>query len=257
VYERVHPADRDLIMAADGELPARRKLQVAAHLKSCWPCRERIGSMENAISEFVRARNSKLNRQLERQAEGGSGSRALLRARLAEASRSNVARYISPREVWKLAPSTGIFAGVPGVIVAIFESAASAEGPKPKTFLTPGETLPATFPEICRKPDADVIVSVSSETSRKVFSEYGIRANSSNFEVDYLITPDLGGADTIRNLWPQPWSAVWNAPVKDSLERRPHQLVCAGKLDLRTAQHDIATDWIGAYKKYAGPEAPR
>ncbi len=27
--------------------------------------------------------------------------------------------------------------------------------------------------------------------------------------------------------------------------------VCAGQLDLKTAQHDIATDWIAAYKKYA------
>jgi len=34
--------------------------------------------------------------------------------------------------------------------------------------------------------------------------------------------------------------------VKDRLEQRLHQLVCAGQLDLATAQHDIATDWIGA-----------
>ncbi len=27
-------------------------------------------------------------------------------------------------------------------------------------------------------------------------------------------------------------------------------MVCSGKLDLSTAQRDIATDWIAAYKKY-------
>jgi len=27
-------------------------------------------------------------------------------------------------------------------------------------------------------------------------------------------------------------------------------LVCAGRIDLKTAQHEIATDWIKAYQKY-------
>ena len=225
--EQVHPADRDLIMAADGELPALRKLQVAAHLESCWSCRERMGSVESAIAEFVRARNRQLNRKLDRLPPGGSGSRALLRARLAKASRTTVARNTSPRGAWELAFATGAF-GVLAAIVAIFESTVSAEGPKPKAALTPGETRPITIAEICRKPDADVIAWVPPETRRKVFSECGIRANSSNFEVDYLITPDLGGTESIRNLWPQPWSAVWNAHVKDRLEERLHKLVCAG-----------------------------
>ena len=30
-------------------------------------------------------------------------------------------------------------------------------------------------------------------------------------------------------------------------------LVISGKLDLQTAQREIATDWIAAYKKYIGP----
>jgi len=88
---------------------------------------------------------------------------------------------------------------------------------------------------------------------RKVFAEYGIKDPKANqFEVDYLITPDLGGTESIRNLWPQPYSAHWNARVKDKLEERLHELVCSGKLDLETAQHDIATDWIAAYRKYVG-----
>jgi hypothetical protein len=40
--------------------------------------------------------------------------------------------------------------------------------------------------------------------------------------------------------------------VKDRLEERLHELVCAGKLDLPTAQRDIAVNWIDAYKKYVG-----
>ena len=42
-------------------------------------------------------------------------------------------------------------------------------------------------------------------------------------------------------------------------QRKLHKLVCAGQLDLKTAQREIASDWIEAYKKYvsASPPAPR
>jgi hypothetical protein len=87
---------------------------------------------------------------------------------------------------------------------------------------------------------------------RKIFEEYGIPgAEPRAYEVDYLITPALGGADDIRNLWPQSnSSAVWNAQVKDALEEHLHKLVCEGSLDLVAAQKDISPDWIVAYRKY-------
>jgi len=46
--------------------------------------------------------------------------------------------------------------------------------------------------------------------------------------------------------------------VKDALERKLQKLVCAGQLDLETAQREIASDRIEAYKKYAraSPPAP-
>ena len=93
---------------------------------------------------------------------------------------------------------------------------------------------------------------------RKVFEEYGIpRAEPRAYEVDYLITPALGGADDIRNLWPQSnSSAVWNARVKDALEDRLHAMVCDGGLDLVAAQHDISSDWIAAYRKYFNTDEP-
>jgi hypothetical protein len=47
-----------------------------------------------------------------------------------------------------------------------------------------------------------------------------------------------------------------NAHVKDTLKERLHQLVCSGRLDLSTAQRDIATDWIAAFKKYFHTERP-
>ena len=93
---------------------------------------------------------------------------------------------------------------------------------------------------------------------QQVFREYGLAdAKPEAYEVDYLITPELGGSSDIRNLWPQPYSSsVWNAHVKDALEERLHEMVCAGEIDLETAQRDIATNWILAYKKYFHTDRP-
>ena len=81
---------------------------------------------------------------------------------------------------------------------------------------------------------------------RRVFDEYGIRgADPRAYEVDYLVTPALGGADDIRNLWPHSYSAtVWNAHVKDALEDRLREMVCEGAVDLSAAQQELATNWI-------------
>jgi hypothetical protein len=249
--EIVHVSDQDLIMAAEGELPASRKAQVTAHLDACWSCRERMHSLEASIADFVRARNHELNTQLPFDAR----PRSLLRARLAEASLS-LHQPASPSRLWRLVPAAAAFTIAVAAIV-VFGTTVNAEGPKPKARLTPGETRPISLDEVCRNPQADVIAeNIPEETRREVFSAYGIQGHRDNFEVDYLITPDLGGSQSIRNLWPQPYSARWNARVKDRLEQRLHQLVCEGKVDLTTAQHDIAVDWIGAYKKYVGSALP-
>lgn len=67
----------------------------------------------------------------------------------------------------------------------------------------------------------------------------------------------MGGTDDIRNLWPEPYSpATWNAYAKDELEDYLRQMVCEGKLDLPTAQRDIASNWISAYQKYFHTDKP-
>jgi hypothetical protein len=91
----------------------------------------------------------------------------------------------------------------------------------------------------------------------KVFKEYGIRhPRPRAYEVDYLIDPELGGSNDIQNLWPEPYSSTWNARVKDALEDRLHDLVCSGEISLATAQQEIATNWIAAYKKYFKTDQP-
>lgn len=250
----VHLSERDLVLAADGELPARRKAVVTAHLETCWSCRERMTSLECTITDFVRARNHELNVQL----PSGEGPRALLRARLTEAAASPPPSRLSnmltsSRAFGWLATAGAAFVLVLASIL-VFESTVNAEGPRPRVAFTPGEARPITLGEVCQFQKAEVISrDIPEDKRQQVFAMYGIKnPPAGQFEIDYLITPDLGGTESIRNLWPQPYSVKWNAHVKDKLEERLHELVCSRQLDLATAQRDVATDWIAAYKKYVG-----
>ena len=60
-----------------------------------------------------------------------------------------------------------------------------------------------------------------------------------------------------RNLWPEPYGLrSWNAHAKDALENLLPRLVCSGRIDLATAQREMASNWIDAYKKYLATERP-
>jgi hypothetical protein len=93
---------------------------------------------------------------------------------------------------------------------------------------------------------------------REVYREYGITSHGpGDYEIDHLISLELGGSNSIKNLWPESHrTSPWNAQVKDRLEDKLHELVCSGHLDIKTAQQAIASNWIEAYKKYVSPNPP-
>jgi hypothetical protein len=72
----------------------------------------------------------------------------------------------------------------------------------------------------------------------------------SSFLASRLLMTRACRTNRATNLWPEPYDIVWNAHVKDRLEGRLHRMVCAGELDLATAQKAIAKDWISAYQQY-------
>jgi len=49
---------------------------------------------------------------------------------------------------------------------------------------------------------------------------------------------------------------LWNAHTKDALEDHLRSMVCNGQLELATAQHEIASNWVAAYKKYFHTRGP-
>jgi Putative zinc-finger len=266
--EELHVSDQDLLMAADGELSAHRAAQVRAHLAGCWDCRARMAAVEETIADFARAHRQTLDPAL----PPADGPRALLRAQLAE-----LAAQPAPgswRRFFQFAAATRAVAyvclavcvaavggklllrrsGVRGAHSSIpFERSAI-----PDHKLTPGATRRVAVSDVCSMPHEEVIREVPASLRQEVFHEYGIAdARASDYEIDFLIAPGLGGVEDIHNLWPEPYSSpTWNARVKDTLEEQLHQMVCAGQIDLSTAQNDIATNWIAAYKKYFHTDKP-
>jgi len=247
-----HLSDEALVLDADGELTSARAREIAGHLAACPICRARRRELEDAADRFVRWRTVAL--------PSSEAPRARLRARLAT---WEPARPAAPGW-WRVAAAAMVLAGagILGLYHVHKEEARStwvnqaAEIPSPR--LTPGAARAIDREELCHSalPKNGV---VPAGLRQRVFAAYGMaNADPRGFEVDYLITPALGGAEDIRNLWPQPYrSAVWNAGVKDALEDRLRDLVCRGQLDLNEAQRAISTDWIAAYKKYFRTDAPR
>ena len=263
--EPFHLSDQDILLVADGELSGRRARQARAHLTACWLCRSRLGELEGTIADFVTLHRRTLDPQL----PPSTGSRALLEARLAEAAGSP-STHPWPR-LLQLLPThraaayicVAVFITVLGSKFILRHSQpqstldlALASVAVPDHNLTPGATRPVSLGDVCSMAHEEVVRAVPSSLREQVFREYGIvNPRPEDYEIDYLIAPGLGGAEDIHNLWPEPTSSsAWNAHVKDALEERLHQLVCAGELDLPTAQRAIATDWITAYKKYLGTD---
>ncbi len=127
----------------------------------------------------------------------------------------------------------------------------SAHLPDPQ--LTPGDTLDVTASDICVSGYSAKVRDVPQSVKDQAYAEYGITSHApGSYEVDHLISLELGGSNSLKNLWPEPYTGDWNAHVKDKLENKLHDLICSGQLDLKSAQQQIATDWISAYVKYIG-----
>jgi len=95
----------------------------------------------------------------------------------------------------------------------------------------------------------------SAVEKRRVYERYGIprpannRGSTQVCEIDHLVPLELGGADTLANLWPECSSgyAGWDGAGfrdKDHFENYLRRQVCSGSISLSDAQSEIATDWF-------------
>lgn len=89
--------------------------------------------------------------------------------------------------------------------------------------------------------------SVTDAEKRLVCRVYGITSGcpGRGYEIDHLISIELGGAESESNLWPQPVDGpgVIGFHTKDAVENRAHSAVCAGRITLKQAQDGISGNW--------------
>jgi anti-sigma factor RsiW len=262
-----HVSDEELLLATDGETRVLAQ-RAQSHLQACARCRTRAAELESVLIDLARAERSSPDAEL----PPAAGARAMLRLRMAELSTGRPS-FFSWGHI-----SGGFLTGALGAatlaavivlagVMAIrhFTTAGAPlllsleHGELPNHVFTPGAARHASLAEVCTLSHEEVVKDVSPGERQKVFAEYGIpSAQSDRYEVDYLITPGLGGDDDIRNLWPEPYNAeMWNARKKDVLEERLHEMVCSHRLDLSVAQEAIASNWIAAYEKYVPATLPQ
>ena len=223
-----HFSDEELLLAADGELPWRKAARVRAHRMFCRACRTRASELETAMADYVRTHRSP------------PGPR--------------VARAPS---YWPLPASALIALAALAAFLWHYQSIALVrEGAIPRSDLAPGAVRFIDRANACLL--SDNVPGIPDVLKRQVLKEYGIsEARADAYEIDFLITPALGGSDNVRNLWPEPYfHTSWNAHVKDALEDHFHTMVCNGKMDLPMAQREIAQNWVAAYQKYFHTKAP-
>lgn len=152
--------------------------------------------------------------------------------------------------------ATSIFAVLS---LATIANAADLQNPD----LTPGcaigepcskSTVAVNLFDLCTPGYTQGVRNVPEAEKNAVYREYRISTRKpGEYEIDHLISLELGGSNELQNLWPQSYvTCPWNAHVKDKFENYLHSQVCQSKITLADAQHAIRTDWIAAYHQYLG-----
>lgn len=114
--------------------------------------------------------------------------------------------------------------------------------PNPK--LTPGRVAQSD------KDKGGVTIAVE----QKVFARYRLPwSRRPQFKIDHLIPRELGGADTLDNLWPQSVRAKpYGADRKELLTEVLLSRIAKGQITLAQAQEQIRKDWIDAFIDHVG-----
>jgi hypothetical protein len=258
---RAHVDDDELMLSLDGELSFSRQSRVATHLDTCPACQQRAEQLSDTLAALATA-------HLADDADSSFSSDDA-RLRLEYALRDAA---VAPSPWWDLslafearglrAIGMGALAIGLGVIAVVAVRATNpavgteAWSALPNASLTPGAVSQLTSAELCNGVRPSRLVT--ERARQQVLRTYGMDgASAPAYELDALITPELGGSTDVANLWPQRYqSPIWNAHVKDELERLLPSLVCSGTITLAEAQHEIASDWIASYKRHFKTETP-
>lgn len=161
------------------------------------------------------------------------------------------------------------------VILALVSTAAFALPPENKAIVeVPATAIDpnVTVKQLCtsgytagKKADGSDVRHVRTADRKAVYKAAGVVPGTnpikcyggpkkSPYEVDHIISLQLGGSNHISNLMLQPYCGEWNAKDKDRLENYLHdEMLCKGKMSLPDVQRKIYVDWKAAYMEYFAP----
>ncbi|NJC65952.1 hypothetical protein HC028_15790 [Planosporangium flavigriseum] len=134
--------------------------------------------------------------------------------------------------------------------------------PLPDPTCTPGvistevtqDNLSST---ICRSGYTKTVRPPQSQTGafkRKVMVAYHQSGPLGEYELDHLISLQLGGSNDAGNLWPQYNDRPGReSNSKDPVETALNRAVCSHRITLAAAQAAIATDWTTALARLGLP----
>src|SRR5208337_2924967 len=115
----------------------------------------------------------------------------------------------------------------------------------PNPSLTPGAVLTTDASTICAPGYASGVRDVSTATKEQVYAEYGVSYPQplGAYEVDHFIPLEIGGSNTLTNLWPEPATPTPGFHQKDQFENFEHGQVCNGTISVAEAQSRMVSDW--------------
>jgi hypothetical protein len=136
-------------------------------------------------------------------------------------------------------------------------SGCQSSGNLPDPACTPGHIFAATKEQICTPGYARSVRDVSQSLKEKVYESYGITSRTpGQYNIDHLISLQLGGSNDIANLWPLAAEPRPGYREKIKVENYLHDRLCSGAMTLQDVQVQIATDWISVYNRMPKLAAP-
>ena len=107
-------------------------------------------------------------------------------------------------------------------------SGCQAQAALPDSACTPGAIFSsATKDQICTSGYASSVRNVPTSEKDAVYAEYGIASHyAGQYEVDHLVSLELGGSNDIANLGPEAAAPTPGFHQKDQVENYLHDQVC-------------------------------
>jgi hypothetical protein len=135
------------------------------------------------------------------------------------------------------------------VIVSNKNNRTGPDGIYPNLTLSPGDVLTTDTSQVCTSGYSSSVRNVPLSEKKQVYAEYGVSYPQPEgaYEVDHLISLELGGSNDIKNLFLEAAEPRPGFHEKDKVENYLHSQVCSGKMTIQEAQKGIVDDW---YKYY-------